>query len=199
MSVVLTNEWPQLQCRKSHSNFTRLSRSGLGFDRTDTRRRSIITLSLLLKSTFTAFQRQINVDRVSFDGGVGWRESRPRIGPHLRQWYAKPYLSSWFESDSMATTFKADSYKRCFRYLDCFDGGLVRHIGQLAKLSEIERATFKAVYLSSQFDRITQTRMPEGLKLMDKQTQALSTPDNLVGGAVMRTIPICRMEYLTTL
>jgi len=35
----------------------------------------------------------------------------------------------------------------------------------------------------------TQSRMPEGFNLMLNQNQALSTPDNLVGGAVMRTIP----------
>ena len=76
------------------------------------------------------------------------------------------------------------------RKTDCFDGGnsgtgkpptkYVRRYEvcyiEVCPWVGTDPATFKAVCG-------TQTRMPEGFNLMCNQTQALSTPDNLVGGA----------------
>lgn len=122
--------------------------------------------------------RQINVDRVSFDGGQG-RPSEAK---------AKPGASTTL------ATFKANSYGRCFNQFDridnfyeatCFEGCYVRssngRVGfeagtQVRFLPHV--ATFKAGCL-------TQTRMPEGFNLMSNQNQALTAPVNLVGGAFL--------------
>jgi hypothetical protein len=116
--------------------------------------------------------RRINVDRVSIDGGVSF--------PKHNQSEAIWPLSIG------RITFNADSYNRCFRYLDCFDGvfwcSSTRRQCVTAAIHESRvryydtRRTFKTVSISSQFDRITQTRMPEGFKFKCNQNQALTSP-----------------------
>ena len=118
-------------------------------------------------------QRRINVDRVSIS--AGWHscyEQRPGESGQNQPGQERPTL-----------TFNADSYSQCFSQFDCktdcFDGGVALKFAQLLLLADLRTAiTFKAVCG-------TQTRMPQGFKLMDNQIQALSTPDNLVGGVLM--------------
>ncbi len=85
-----------------------------------------------------------------------------------------------------------------------FDRILSLNKANLAAVNAITAACLKApspmgVCRIDWAAQLTQTRMPEGFNLMSNQNQALSTPDNLVGGAAMRTIPACRADYLTTL
>lgn len=108
-------------------------------------------------------QRRINVDRVSIrnsivahlisgsgHSGVVTRPCKAGDSVTTGQTWVRILLSMLFTN--------ADSYSRCFRYLDCFDGGPARPCVGWHKTSEdiggLPRVTFKAVYLSSQFDRL---------------------------------------------
>jgi len=130
----------------------------------------IVPQHLVPTSLLSRNQRRINVDRVSISGGFnGSIPKRPHKG-------SSP---CWCRATS-----NADSYSRCFsqfdRKTDCFDG---------VKGSRIRAHPLSWMQASDAFKAVcgTQSRMPEGFNL--NQIQALSTPDNLVGGAVMRTIP----------
>lgn len=130
-----------------------------------------------------AFPRRINVDRVSII--VMWRAvyATKLMFYGLARTIVRVPLSIVIHRFESCHDSNADSYNRCFRYLDCF-GGVKGSRIRPHPLSWMQvSGTFKAVYLSSRVDR-SQLRMPEGSNLMLHQNQALTTPVNLVGGAV---------------
>jgi len=108
-------------------------------------------------------------------------------------WSPPDVDGSYHESPTSSKALSTD--QRCFsqfdRKTDCFDGGqsnygLLSRLGAKTLAVKVKRiirrvpadpwATFKAVCG-------TQTRMPQGFKLMSNQIQALTTPVNLVGGS----------------
>jgi len=176
------------------------------------------------RATFRAAlpERRINVDRVSIDD-VLQRLSLPEgFGARHR---GKPGFELWgiFNTDSYSRCFR---YLDCFVMLmrdsawdvpvgllstGCMVTAPIRGCGlngsgqraiAEARLSGGESGQhYKAVSIPSNLDR--QLKDNQGGCLYEwptyNQNQALTTPVNLVGGAVMRTIPVCREVPLTTL
>jgi len=76
-------------------------------------------------------------------------------------WSPPDVDGSYHESPTSSKAPSTD--QRCFRYVDCFDGvsALVGQnwirlsVGSFSQIVRVLRGTFKAVYLSSQFDRKT--------------------------------------------
>ena len=136
-------------------------------------------------------QRRINVDRVSISGLPYFKSRAKRLPIALVANNIAPVtMRETTHMVSVRRSSNADLYSRCFRYLDCFNGGWHSCYwnGSTIKRTDLvgsERTTptFKAIYLSNLVDR-SQLRMSEDSNLMCNQNQALTTPVNLVGGAL---------------
>jgi len=127
----------------------------------------------------------------------------------VESWYPTPDKISL--AQHLVSMPASTPNQRCFpqvnRKINCFDGDwttsldgdinepLSRRSGKGGEAFSLGNRLYVPVRLQPcpvAFKAVcgTQTRMPEGFNLMCNQTQALSTPDNLVGGTqYVRTIP----------
>jgi len=142
------------------------------------------------ETNLAAFPRRINVDRVSISG-LPCHKSRAKwlpialvannIAPVTMQ-----ETATWL---SVGRSSNADSYSRCFRYKRLIrqhawsTAVQVRRHVSFSSFPEGDCPNNLGRFISSRVDR-SQLRMSEDSNLMCNQTQALSTPDNLVGGAL---------------